>query len=53
MLKKDKNKAQNESPEVQSAAPEISEKDKSRARQWFKKAEDCRDRRDYDYAIQC
>lgn len=33
--------------------PEFSEKDKSRARQWFKKAEGLRERRDYDYAIEC
>lgn len=33
--------------------PEFSDADKSRARQWFKKAADLRERRDYDYAIEC
>ena len=33
--------------------PVYSEEDKSRARQWFAKARDLRERRDYDYAIQC
>lgn len=33
--------------------PEFTEKDQNRARQWFKKAEDLRERRDYDYAIEC
>lgn len=33
--------------------PEFSEADKARARQWFKKAADCRERREYDYAIEC
>lgn len=32
--------------------PEFSEKDKSRARKWFAKAQDLRERRDYDYAIE-
>jgi hypothetical protein len=36
-----------------SGQPEFSEADKSRARQWFKKGADCRDRREYDYAIEC
>ncbi|TWT39971.1 Tetratricopeptide repeat protein [Phycisphaerae bacterium RAS1] len=31
----------------------FSEGDKSKARQWFKKAMDCRERREYDYAIEC
>ncbi|MBW7906418.1 MAG: tetratricopeptide repeat protein [Phycisphaerae bacterium] len=35
------------------AAHEFSDADKSRARQWFKKAADCRERREYDYAIEC
>jgi hypothetical protein len=35
------------------AAPESTDADKSRARQWFKKAADCRERREYDYAIEC
>ncbi len=30
----------------------FSDKDKARARQWFKKAKDLRERRDYDYAIE-
>lgn len=33
--------------------PTFSESDKGKARQWFKKAKDCRDRREYDYAIEC
>lgn len=33
--------------------PQFSEKDKSKARAWFKKAEDERQRRAYDYAIEC
>ncbi len=39
--------------EVASGPPAFSEKDKSRARQWFAKAKDLRERRDYDYAIEC
>jgi tetratricopeptide (TPR) repeat protein len=39
--------------EVASGPPMFSEKDKSRARQWFAKAQDLRERRDYDYAIEC
>jgi tetratricopeptide (TPR) repeat protein len=35
------------------AAPEHSDADKARAAQWFKKAADCRERREYDYAIEC
>jgi hypothetical protein len=36
------------------AAPaDTSDADKARARQWFKKAADCRERREYDYAIEC
>jgi len=34
-------------------APVFSEKDKARAREWFKKAADLRERHDYDYAIEC
>ncbi len=30
----------------------FTEADKTRARQWFKKSSDCRDRHDYDYAIE-
>jgi hypothetical protein len=32
--------------------PQFSEKDKARARRWFAKAKDLRERRDYDYAIE-
>lgn len=32
---------------------EFTDADKARARQWFKKAADCRERREYDYAIEC
>ncbi len=32
---------------------EFSEKDKATARQWFKRAKDLRDQRNYDYAVQC
>lgn len=31
----------------------FSEADKAKARAWFKKGEDCRNRREYDYAIEC
>lgn len=34
-------------------APAYSDADKARARQWFKKAADCRERREHDYAIEC
>lgn len=33
--------------------PEFSDADKARARQWFKKGADCRERREYDYAVEC
>jgi len=33
--------------------PDFSDADKARARQWFRKAADCRERREYDYAIEC
>jgi predicted Zn-dependent protease len=40
-------------PEVeQDSRPEYSDNDKSRARQWFTKAEDLRSRQNYDYAIE-
>jgi len=40
--------------EKQPTAPTVfSDADKDRARQWFKKATDCRERREYDYAIEC
>lgn len=48
---KDKDKA----PDT-GAAPLLkppSDADKSAARQWFKKANDCRQKREYDYAIEC
>lgn len=35
------------------AAPRYSDVEKAKARAWFKKAEDCRTRREYDYAIEC
>jgi tetratricopeptide (TPR) repeat protein len=35
------------------AQPTFSDADRGRARQWFKKAEDTRERREYDYAIEC
>ena len=41
-----------DSQETQGGPKEFSEKDKSRARQWFEKAKDLRERRDYDYAIE-
>jgi len=31
----------------------FSEADRAKARAWFKKAADCRERREYDYAIEC
>lgn len=37
----------------QPAQLEFTEADKTRARQWFRKAADCRERREYDYAIEC
>lgn len=36
-----------------SQPPSFSDADKARARQWFTKATDCRERREYDYAIEC
>lgn len=36
-----------------SGPPTFSDGDKAKARQWFKKAMDCRERREYDYAIEC
>ncbi|MBK9118231.1 MAG: hypothetical protein IPM18_01320 [Phycisphaerales bacterium] len=35
------------------AAPTVSEGDKSKARQWFKRAGELREKRNYDYAIEC
>ncbi len=34
-------------------ATEFSDADKSRAGQWFRKGAECRERHDYDYAIEC
>ncbi len=45
MAKNEKNVAQE--------VPETTEADKKRAQQWFTKAADCRERREYDYAIEC
>jgi hypothetical protein len=47
-----KNAAPKETQAGSDEPPVFSEKDKSRARQWFKKAQDLRERRDYDYAIE-
>lgn len=38
--------------EVVEPRPEYTEQDKSRARQWFKKAQDLRERQNHDYAIE-
>jgi TolA-binding protein len=46
--------AADKKPDKANAAPlEFSEADKKKARAWFAKAADCRERRDYDYAIEC
>ncbi len=42
-----------EQPNGASQAPETTEADQTRARQWFTKATECRERREYDYAIEC
>ncbi len=42
-----------EQPPKEEKTPEFSDADKARARQWFKKAAETRDRREYDYAIEC
>jgi hypothetical protein len=47
-----KNAPAEESDAKLDGPPVFSERDKSRARQWFKKAQDLRERRDYDYAIE-
>jgi hypothetical protein len=36
-----------------SDVPEFSEAEMAKARAWFAKAADCRERREYDYAIEC
>ncbi|MBU0637559.1 MAG: hypothetical protein KKB50_01740 [Planctomycetes bacterium] len=35
------------------ATPEVSEKAQAKAHKWFEKANQCRERREYDYAIEC
>ena len=45
--------AEKEDAETTAQPPSFSEADKKKARLWFKKAEDCRDGREYDYAIEC
>jgi tetratricopeptide (TPR) repeat protein len=45
--------AKEEKGSAQPEPPAFSDADKARARQWFKKAADCRERREYDYAIEC
>jgi tetratricopeptide (TPR) repeat protein len=42
-----------EQPHELPPAPEFSDADKSRAGQWFRKGAECRERRDYNYAIEC
>lgn len=42
-----------EAPSEPPQAPTFTEQDKAKARAWFKKAEAERDRRAYDYAIEC
>jgi len=50
MAKKDAEKAD---AGVPAEPPTFSEKDKAKARAWFKKADSERDKRAYDYAIEC
>ncbi len=45
--------AEKEKTAPPSGPPEFSEADQARARQWFKKAAECREKRDYNYAIEC
>ena len=45
--------AEKEDADTTAQPPSFSEADKKKARLWFNKAEDCRDRREYDYAIEC
>jgi tetratricopeptide (TPR) repeat protein len=45
--------AEKQQTEATAEAPAYSEADQNKARQWFRKAEDCRERREYDYAIEC
>lgn len=45
--------AKNKTTTEEQGPPSFSEADKGRARQWFKKAGDLREKRDYDYAIEC
>ena len=43
--------AKHEKSAAAAEKPEFSDADKTRARQWFRKAADCRERREYDYAV--
>jgi len=45
--------AEKDKTSTEPAAPVFSEADKARARQWFKKAADAREHREYDYAVEC
>lgn len=40
-------------PAVPPPPPPAGDAEKAKARQWFKKADDLREKRDYDYAIEC
>lgn len=53
--RKDKDKDKDKAPDsgASSGLKPPSDADKSAARQWFKKANDCRQKREYDYAIEC
>jgi Flp pilus assembly protein TadD len=42
-----------EQPSEAPQVPEFSDADKARAGQWFRKGAECRERHDYDYAIEC
>ena len=45
----DKSETKDEAP----GRPTFTDVEMAKARQWFKKGEDCRQRREYDYAIEC
>lgn len=45
--------AEQDKASTETGPPTFSEADQNRARQWFRKAADCRERREYDYAIEC
>lgn len=51
--RKDKDKGKTPDSVAASLLKPPSDADKSAARQWFKKASDCRQKREYDYAIEC